>query len=119
MAAGVIIMLAVIVNMIDITDSKEDKDLYMHYALLFLLCSLFDVVSHALKESIVRSQPINQEKFNFRISVAQLVVGLIITPFILQISKQYEDYSGSPIEADNPKNMALSDFMAEYFSLGL
>ena len=59
----------------------------MHYALLFLLCSLFDVVSHALKESIVRSQPLNQEKFNFRISMAQLIVGIVITPFILQMSK--------------------------------
>ncbi len=48
--AGFIILVAVVLNMIDITDSKEDKDKYMHYALLFLLCSLFDVVSHALKE---------------------------------------------------------------------
>lgn len=53
--AGFVILVAVVLNMIDITDSKTDKDLYMHYALLFLLCSLFDVVSHALKESIVRS----------------------------------------------------------------
>ena len=53
--AGFIILVAVVLNMVDITDSKEDKDKYMHYALLFLLCSLFDVVSHALKESIVRS----------------------------------------------------------------
>ena len=68
--AGFIILTAVVVNMIDITDSKQDSDKYMHYALLFLLCSLFDVISHALKESIVRSQPLNQEKFNFRISLA-------------------------------------------------
>ena len=60
-AAGFIILIAVILNMVDITDTKssEQKDLYMHYALLFLLCSLFDVISHALKESIVRSQPLN------------------------------------------------------------
>lgn len=58
-AAGFIILVAVLLTMIDITDSKADKDKYMHYALLFLLCSLFDVVSHALKESIVRSQPLN------------------------------------------------------------
>ena len=55
--AGFIILAAVILNMIDITDTKpaEQKEMYMHYALLFLLCSLFDVISHALKESIVRS----------------------------------------------------------------
>ena len=86
-AAGFIILIAVILNMIDITDSKKENENYMHYALLFLLCSLFDVVSHALKESIVRSQPLNQEKFNFRISMAQLIVGIVITPFILQMSK--------------------------------
>ena len=116
--AGFIICTAVVLNMIDVTDSKDDKDRYMHYALLFLMCSLFDVVSHALKESIVRSQPLNQEKFNFRISLAQLVVGVIITPFILQVSKEYEDYSDNPAIND-PKNMALSTFMATYFREGL
>ena len=73
-------------------------------------------MSHALKESIVRQQPINQEKFNFRVSLAQLVVGLIITPFILQISKQYEDYGGS--EIPDAKDMDLSDFMGDYFQEG-
>jgi len=53
--AGFIILFAVVLNMIDIANLKADKDSYMRYALLFLLCSLFDVVSHALKESIVRS----------------------------------------------------------------
>ena len=81
-----------------------------------MLCSLFDVVSHALKESIVRTQPLNQEKFNFRISVAQLVVGIIISPFVLQVSKTYEDY-GAHIDVD-PKSMSLGEFMGWYFSNG-
>lgn len=89
----------------------------MHYALLFLLCSLFDVISHALKESIVRSQPLNQEKFNFKISVAQLVVGIIMTPFILQLSKNYEEY-GPESGIDDPQAMGLSQFMGTYFSNG-
>ena len=59
MVAGLIIAGAVILNMIDISEDKEHKETYMHYALLFMLCSLFDVVSHALKESIVRTQPVN------------------------------------------------------------
>ena len=50
--------------------------------------------------------------------MAQLVVGIIITPFILQVSKEYEDYSETPAIVD-PKNMALSDFMGIYFSEGL
>ena len=56
-AAGFLILIATVLNLIDITDTKspELKEKYMRYALLFLLCSLFDVISHALKESIVRS----------------------------------------------------------------
>ena len=71
-AAGFIILFAVVINLIDITDTKDpqQKDLYTHYALLFMLCSLFDVISHAMKESLVRNQILNQEKFNFRISLA-------------------------------------------------
>ena len=87
----------------------------LSYASLFLLCSLFDVVSHALKESIVRSQPLNQEKFNFNISVAQFVVGIMITPAILSISKEYENYDGAGFD---PKQMHLWEFIGTYFSRG-
>ena len=70
--AGFVILTATGINFIDLyqTEKLDQSKDYMHYALLFLLCSLFDVVSHSLKESIVRSQPLNQEKFNFRISIA-------------------------------------------------
>lgn len=118
--AGFVILVAVILNLIDITDTKdhEQKDLYTRYALIFLLCSLFDVISHALKESIVRNQMLNQEKFNFKISLAQLVVGVIITPFVLQVSKEYEDYSANT-EITNPKDIPLFEFMGDYFSEGM
>ena len=57
MLAGFIILCAIITNMIAIKkgDKKENETDYMQYALLFLLSSFFDVMSHALKESIVRS----------------------------------------------------------------
>ena len=118
--AGFIICAAVVLNLIDIGDTKPVimKQEYMHYAVLLLLCSLFDVISHALKESIVRAQPLNQEKFNYRISLAQLGTGIVMTPFVLQVSKEYEDYSGNTAIAD-PKNMPLWEFMAAYFSEGL
>jgi len=73
--------------MFDFTSDKEDQEKYLPYAMLFLLCSLFDVVSHALKESVVRTQPLDQEKFNFKISISQFIVGLMITPAILSISQ--------------------------------
>ena len=82
--------------MVDVIHAPADKDLYLNYALLFLLSSLLDVISHSIKESIVRTQPLNQDRFNFKISIAQLVVGVILTPIILQISKTYEDYSENP-----------------------
>ena len=41
-----------------------------------------------------------------------------MTPFILQVSKQYEDYS-EDVDISNPKDMQLSEFMKVYFSEGL
>ena len=57
MVAGFIILCAIVTNMIDINKEgkKEGATDYLQYALLFLLSSFFDVMSHALKESIVRS----------------------------------------------------------------
>ena len=57
MLAGLIIFLAVILNIVDLAGNlgRSDGSQYMNYALLFLVCSFFDVLSHALKESIVRS----------------------------------------------------------------
>ena len=81
-----------------------------------MLCSLFDVVSHAFKESIVRTKPVNQEKFNFRISVAQFVVGLAISPLVLSVSKEYEDYHNLPFD---PNEKSLGEFMQWYFGEGL
>lgn len=57
--AGFIVVIGVAITMFDVIRAPEDKDLYLNYVLLFLLCSLMDVISHALKESIVRSQPLN------------------------------------------------------------
>ena len=45
------------------------------------------------------------------------MIGLAITPFILQISKEYEDYSGNK-QISDPKSMTLTDFMGAYFSEG-
>jgi len=55
--AGLTILIAVILNIVDLESNIAGNDgtMYMNYAILFLFCSLFDVISHALKESIVRS----------------------------------------------------------------
>jgi hypothetical protein len=54
--------------------------------LYFLGSQVIDVISHAIKESLVRSQPMNQEKFNLKIAISQFLIGLAITPLILQFS---------------------------------
>jgi hypothetical protein len=51
--------------------------------LYFLGSQVIDVISHAIKESLVRSQPMNQEKFNLKIAISQFLIGLAITPLIL------------------------------------
>lgn len=84
---------------------------------MFLAASFLDVLSHSLKECVVRSQPLDQEKFNFKIAVSQFLVGLLITPFVLQVSKWKDDYSGTPL-ADQA-SISLFEFMVKYFSLGL
>lgn len=59
--------------------------------MLFVLSQVLDVLSVTIKESIVRSQPLNQEKFNFKIAMSQLIIGLILTPAILAISVSYSN----------------------------
>lgn len=113
--SGFIILSATAVNLVDLANDQY-RDLYMKYALLFLTCSLCDVASHSLKESIVRSQPLDQERFNFRISVSQFIVGVVIAPFVLMISREYEDYSQTPLSDD--QNLNTWEFIGRYFAMG-
>jgi len=115
--AGLVVTTGVAVSMIDVITAPATKDLYFNYALLFLLSSIFDVISHSLKESIVRSQPLNQDKFNFRVAIAQLIVGAFMTPLVLQISKNYENYSGNAA-FDGIDDMSFSEFLKIYFTEG-
>ena len=50
--------------------------------------------------------------------MAQLIVGGIISPFILFISKKYEDYSENLDKNGELKDMSLHEFMNIYFSYG-
>ena len=59
MLAGLIIFVGVVLNIVDLIlnlgNTDPDQNKYFNYALLFLICSFLDVVSHALKEAIVRN----------------------------------------------------------------
>ena len=57
----------------------------LRYLLFFSLSALLKVISLGIKEGLVRSQPINNEKFNFKTSLGQFIIGIIITPIIVDI----------------------------------
>ena len=98
--AGLIITAAVGINLFDV--KKDSASDYQPYVWLFLLCSVFDSASHALKESIVRSQPLDQEEFSFKISISQFVVGLLLAPAIIYFSQQEINYDGSRLAEFKP-----------------
>lgn len=50
---------------------------------------MIDVISHAIKDNLVRSQPLNQESFNFKIAISQFVLGLLLTPIILSMAVSF------------------------------
>lgn len=114
--AGLVIFAAVCFNLLDFTTSAYQAQTFLPYALLFLLCSVFDSTSHALKESIVRSQPLDQEEFSFRIGISQLIVGIILTPAILKISQTYENYGDSPLAKYS--DGSFGSFAENYFIYG-
>lgn len=110
MAAG-IIALAVVANSFVLVDNWA---MYGPYYLLFFICAALDVCSHALKESLIRSIPLEQEKFNYNISISQLIVGLALSPIILAISRKYESYGTNILASDT----TYYEFLGNYAKYG-
>src|SRR5947209_2226013 len=54
-AAALVILIGVGVNLIDFSYDYYHMDERIRYTLFFMLCSFFDVLSHAIKEGLVRS----------------------------------------------------------------
>jgi hypothetical protein len=84
--------------MLDFTTEYYKTGPFLIYTILFFICAVFDSMSHALKESIVRSQPLDQDLFSFRVSISQFIVGMLIFPAIVAISKEYENYEYSRLQ---------------------
>lgn len=115
--ASAIIVLAVGLNSFVLL---KNFDKWGVYYMLFLGSAAFDIMSHGLKEAVVRSVPIDQGKFNLRISIAQLVSGLILAPILLSISYKYENYQpGSKLAEYQLTGSDFMKFFGEYFSMGL
>ena len=77
--------------------------------------------SHLIKESLVRSQPLNQYEFNFKISLSQLIIGLVITPIVLAISRatdNYDDINNLVDPFSYYKDDSIFVFIGHYFKKG-
>jgi hypothetical protein len=68
--SALIILAAIGIAMLNFTTAGYQTGGLMVYTVLFLVCAVFDAMSHALKESIVRSQPLDQPLFSFRVSLS-------------------------------------------------
>lgn len=71
-----------------------------------MIVSVFlDVISHTIKEALVRSQPLNQENFNLQIGIFQLCMGILLFPLVKLIaqtlSKEDSPFYGEPFDTMN------------------
>lgn len=57
----------------------------LKYCLFLVLSAVLEAISLGIKEGLVKSQPINNEKFNFKVSLGQFIVGILIMPIIVDI----------------------------------
>ena len=114
--ASLIILIAVLVSSLQVV-LKEGWDIYGDYYLMFLGSAGFDVLSHGLKESLVRGTPINVTKFNLNISIAQLIAGFVMSPILLAINKQCVNYPLPPLSKF--KTAAFHEFYRAYFVNGM
>lgn len=114
--ASLIIVAAVAINSLTLAQNWKD---YGPYYFLFMLSAVFDIFSHGLKESLVRSVPVNQNKFNLHVSVAQLISGLLLSPILLSISYNYDHYGGDSVLGQIQANQEpFRKFFAKYIELG-
>ena len=90
--------------------------MYAKYTALLILSAVLDVISHTIKEALVRSQPLNQEKFNFRISLIQLCLGLLFLPFI-KATRPHLPLS-EPFQGQKYVNMNYFEYAKEYIGFG-
>jgi len=72
-----------IYHMMGIAEAEEEgSERYPLFTFYVWLSIGLDVVSHTIKEAIVRSQPLNQESFNFQLGLFQMILGCLLFPII-------------------------------------
>lgn len=82
--AGAIIFLAGVLWFVRVAIVDPDSS-QLKYCLFLVLSAVLEAISVAIKEGLVRSQPLNNEKFNFKVSLGQFIIGILIMPIIVDI----------------------------------
>jgi len=105
--------------MLTLTGHNEDRygnDQVM-YSFYLIASVILDVVSHTIKEALVRSQPLNQENFNFQISAFQCIVSLCFLPFVQMT--QDANKTDSPFYGAYYSDMDSMLYTGKYVQYGL
>uniref|UniRef100_A0A7S3IV51 Uncharacterized protein n=1 Tax=Strombidium inclinatum TaxID=197538 RepID=A0A7S3IV51_9SPIT len=116
---SLVILAGAIYNMFTMSESlanPETKEDYQYYSVMILISVLLDVVSHTIKEVLVRSQPLNQEKFNFGVSVCQVVIVCLAMPFVKITQPQATD--NSPFADEKFDKMPIFEYAKYYLVYG-
>jgi hypothetical protein len=67
--SAIVIFGGCIVHLFRLSDIDENINGYKYYCFYILFSCVLDVISHTIKEALVRTQPLNQESFNFQIGI--------------------------------------------------
>lgn len=83
---------------------------------MVIVSCILDVVSHTIKEILVRTQPLNQEKFNFKISFFQLCISVVALPLIKLTENENKD---GIFSEDKYKETGLLGFAFDNLKFGI
>lgn len=87
------------------------------YVVVLIFSSVCDVISNCIKEALVRSQPMNQERFNFQVGVFQLIIGVILLAVIKVAYLSQSGRESSPFGSPEVQDMNVFSFAALYVKL--
>mmetsp|Transcript_14262 Transcript_14262/g.24261 ORF Transcript_14262/g.24261 Transcript_14262/m.24261 type:complete len:124 (+) Transcript_14262:437-808(+) len=82
--SSLIIFIGCVVNSLTLQDNPADEsdNDFREYSIMVVISAVIDVISHTIKEVLVRTQPLNQERFNYTVSMFQFFFSLFFLPFI-------------------------------------
>lgn len=82
---------------------------------MVIISVVLDVLSHTIKEVLLRTQPLNQERFNFRVSVFQLCITIIGFPLVKLTQADYRE--DSPFYGEEFEKMGVFQYTQQYLKM--